>query len=229
VCGSEQSVRDILGLELSSLCTIAATVKGAEITGPRAGSWGLATCVHSRISMPNGSHDGQHAHLVPCPTCRSLEPVTFERFGAVTVFCQECRQSWDLTRRPEATVPNPDLLRPTPDRRQGNDRRRVRRTGRRLTDLHPQPLTGQLQATVTTSSPPINRRKTKNQIEPSAAAAVPSVFRMFRVFESTQIACPLCRCDDVRVAVNVAAIMLCRCRQCAAAFVITFPNPHGAC
>jgi len=52
--------------------------------------------------------------------------VTFDRFGAVTVFCLECEYLWDLRLRPEAH----------PDRRRHMARRQLTRrfSGRRLAD-----------------------------------------------------------------------------------------------
>ena len=77
--------------------------------------------------MPLGSHDAPPTPLPPCLTCQSLEPVTFDRFGAGTVFCLECGHRWDVGLRADVEA----------DRRQNKDRRYLTRrfAGRRHADL----------------------------------------------------------------------------------------------
>jgi len=41
------------------------------------------------------------------------------------------------------------------------------------------------------------------------------------------IACPLCRSEDVQVVTNIPAIAVYKCRACATAFIIAPPAPHG--
>ena len=59
---------------------------------------------HARVlpaNEANMSHDFRDdlkAPWIACAGCWSLEPITFERFGAVTVLCEECGRRWDLSR-----------------------------------------------------------------------------------------------------------------------------------
>jgi hypothetical protein len=90
----------------------------------------LACSTQIEATMSHDFGDDQKAQRIPCAACWSLEPITFERFGAVTMLCKECGRRWDLRRSSETTAaaapqrPNAHLRLVTPSRRN---------------DPHPQP------------------------------------------------------------------------------------------